>query len=207
MEYLSKKKIRPYREQFNEIVNKLKEKLGSGWSFQYYLVGSARRNMVFDGNEGFDLDYHFKLNYWPAELSDEDIKREFRIKLDDIVPYYDLSYCEDSTHVLTTKYIEGTKIIYSYDIAIIKEEVKSQILKNEKDNSSNGPYHFVDIPNSSDFISRYKLVTGPDMWNDLRKNYKEKKESQIIIRKDDRILSFSLFISSVNEILQKYRKI
>lgn len=32
-----------------------------------------------DKHEGFDFYYYFKLMYWPAKLSDEEIKHEFRV--------------------------------------------------------------------------------------------------------------------------------
>jgi len=207
MEYLFRGYIRQYREQFDKIIQDVKIKMGSEWTFNYYLVGSARRNLVLDSNEGFDLDYHLELHKYPQSMSHKDIKMEFKDAFDKVVPNYELRPCEDSTHVLTTKHFEGDQLKYSYDIAIIRNEAMAQILKNEKANNGNGPYHFVDIPNGSNFHDRYSQIKGSKMWNDLRDNYKIKKETQHKDKKEFRCLSFSLLISSVNEILQKYGKI
>ncbi len=206
MEYLSRAFIRQYREEFDEIVEDLKVELGNEWSFHHYLVGSARRNLVLDSSEGFDLDYHFRMNQWPRGLTDKEIKFKIMDALDNVTPNK-LSYCEDSTHVITTKCVEGNKKIYSYDIGLIKEGVNTQILKNEKRNDGDGPYHYVDVSESGDFNERYKLVSGAEMWNDLREIYKGKKIEQHAIKKEVRPLSFSLLISAVNEVLQKYKLI
>ena len=206
MEYLSKSFIRQYREEFNEIVEDLKNELGNEWSFHHYLVGSARRNLVLDSNEGFDLDYHFRMNNWPDGLTDKEVKYRMMDALDNVTPD-NLSYCEDSTHVITTKNVEGSSKIYSYDIALIYEGINTQILKNEKQNDGDGPYHYVDVPDSGDFHEKYKMITGAEMWNDLRDIYKDKKIEQHAIQKDFRPLSFSLLISTIHEVLQMHNLI
>jgi len=203
MEYLSKRVIKNYKIEFFDLVEDLRKDLGDNWEFHHYLVGSARRNMVLDSNEGFDLDFHLMLTKWPAELSDEEIKKEIMKSIDNVKPDH-LSNSKDSTHVITLKCVQDDKLVYSYDIAIIHKEIKSQILKNEKQNDSNGPYHFVDIPDSSAFFVKYRMIRGPQMWQDLRDIYKTKKEEQHLVKKEDRIYSFALLQSATNEVLQKY---
>ena len=201
MEYLSKNETKVNRQEFKKIFDKLSKNLGDNWSINYRLVGSAKRNLVLVGNEGYDLDYHIYLQKSPT-LCDQDIKMKFKSELDNIVKTYYLTPCEDSTHVLTTKKLEGTKLIYAYDVAIMRKNKNDEylILKNEKtDNNGNGPYHFVEVPKASDFANKYNMISGVEQWRKLRSIYKEKKESQQNLSKDLRKHSFSLLIEAVNE--------
>ena len=201
MEYLSKNATKVNRQEFKKIFDKLSKNLGDNWSINYRLVGSAKRNLVLVGNEGYDLDYHIYLQKSPS-LSDHDIKVKFKTELDKIVKTYNLTPCEDSTHVLTTKKLDGTKLIYAYDVAIMRKNKNDEylILKNEKtDNNGNGPYHFVEVPKASDFANKYNTISGTEQWKKLRSIYKRKKESQQNLSKDLRKHSFSLLIEAVNE--------
>ncbi|MBU1093235.1 MAG: hypothetical protein KKH01_02100 [Firmicutes bacterium] len=201
MEYLSKNETKVNRQEFKNFFDKLTKKLGNEWSISYRLVGSAKRNLVLVGNEGYDLDYHIYLQKSP-NLSDKDIKLKFKSELDNIIETYNLTPCEDSTHVLTTKRLENKKLIYAYDVAIMRKNKNDEylILKNEKtDNNGNGPYHFVEVPKASDFANKYNMISGVEQWKKLRSIYKGKRESQQSLSKDLRKHSFSLLIEAVNE--------
>ena len=153
MEYLSKQDTKVNRQEFKKIFDELTQILGKDWSISYKLVGSAKRNLVLVGNEGYDLDYHIYLQKSPV-LSDKETKQKFKKELDSIVKSYSLTPCEDSTHVLTSKKLNGTMLVYAYDVAIMKKNKNNEylILKNEKtENNGNGPYHFVEVPKASDF--------------------------------------------------------
>lgn len=206
MDYLGKKNLKPYKEEIKKIIEDLKKELGNDWSFQYYLVGSGRRNMVVESNEGFDLDYHILLNKHPIALKAEDIKMVFMDTLNKITPSH-LSNSKDSTHVITIKCIEGGKLKYSYDLAIMKKGEYSEILKNEKEDGSNGPYHFVQVPDSNHFIEKFTQIKGSEMWESLRLIYLGKKEKQHETNKDNRIYSFALLQEATNDVLQKFNLI
>ncbi len=201
MEYLSRKKTGENRTEFKNIFDQLNDAVGDDWSLTYKLVGSARRNLVLVGNEGYDLDYHIYLVKHP-KMDAKETKEVFKSEIDKIVFNMNLTACEDSTHVLTTKRLEGDKLIYSYDIAIMQKSKKDEylILKNDKANNGNGPYHYVEVPKASEFAEKYNQISGNEQWKLLRKKYKAKKESQQNLSKDKRIHSFSLLIETVNEL-------
>lgn len=205
MEYLGKRKLQPYKDEISQIIQDLQDELGNEWYFYYYLVGSGRRNMVLESNEGFDLDYHLMLKKWTGGLDAKGIKMEMMRALDEVTPGH-LSNSKDSTHVITIKCIETGKLKYSYDLAIMEKNESSVILKNEKHDGTNGPYHFVQVPNSSSFFEKFSMIIGPEMWRDLRDRYKEYKIKQHEVKKEDRIYSFSLLQSATNDVLQKYNK-
>jgi Nucleotidyltransferase domain. len=217
MEYIAKKdKIKQVaRELFEKrIIKKVREYLKNDfgkrkWIFEVFLVGSAKRNLILVGNEGFDLDYQLIFNKMPADYKENAKKTKLKFK-----EYFDnafkelkldLTNCEDSTHVLTTKKLdEKRKVTYSYDIAILRYNEKQNycILKNEK-RGKNDDYHYIELSNCEKFNERYKLISTSKKWKQLRKVYKSMKEEVQNLCKDDRPHSFSLLGEAVNEVLQK----
>ncbi|MBU1020524.1 MAG: hypothetical protein KJ847_04860, partial [Firmicutes bacterium] len=75
------------------------------------------------------------------------------------------------------------------------------ILKNEKQNNVNGPYHFVQVPQAVGFIEKYKKINTEEKRNLLKDKYKGKKEEQQSFSKKDRKHSFSLLLEAINEVL------
>lgn len=218
MEYLHKKDKRKKaaREDFEkEILPRVRQYLKQDfgkkkWTFNEFLVGSTKRNLVLVGNEGFDLDYQLRFSRMPEEYLNNaketkglfrryfnKAKKELGLKLTD---------CEDSTHVLTMKNIVNKKVEYSYDIAILRLDSVGQyiILKNEKQEKEDD-YHYVQLPDCEDFTERYKKVRASEAWTLLRDKYKEKKEKYQTTKKDDRPASFSLLGQAVNEVIQELK--
>lgn len=219
MEYLKKKdeKKKLARENFEKrLIVKVRKYLRADfgkkkWTFNVFLVGSARLNLILVGNEGFDLDYQLRFEKMPKEYQ-EDAKKTKKLFSD----YFDkanqelglgLKNCEDSTHVLTMKKIINELIDYSYDIAILRLDEIGQyiILKNEKKKQPDD-YHYVQLADCNDFNKKYKKINNPAKWDSLREKYKIKKEKYQNVNKDDRPHSFSLLGQAVNEVLQEYEK-
>lgn len=217
MEYLKKKdeKKKLARDNFEKgLIVKVRKYLRADfgkkkWTFNVFLVGSAKRNLVLLGNEGFDLDYQLRFEKMPEEYQ-KDAKKTKKLFSD----YFDkanqelglgLKNCEDSTHVLTMKNILNGQIDYSYDIAILRLNENNQyiILKNEK-NHQPDDYHYVQLDNCEDFNIKYRQINNAEKWNALREKYKIKKEKYQGESKDNRPHSFSLLGEAVNEVLQEY---
>ncbi|MDE6240794.1 MAG: hypothetical protein K2M08_00045 [Anaeroplasmataceae bacterium] len=218
MKYIAKKDPtkREARDIFeNKILKKVREYIRrdfgkNQWIFDVFLVGSAKRNLILVGNEGFDLDYQLRFNKMPSEYRKkaQETKLKFKEYFDKAFEELglDLSNCEDSTHVLTTKKLDfNGQIIYSYDIAILRYNSNNEytILKNEKKGKGEEDYHYIPLSNSKNFNNKYKKINSSKKWNLLRKIYKSKKEAVQSLRKDDRPHSFSLLVEAVNEVLQK----
>lgn len=216
MEYIAKKdptKCKA-RELFEKkIIKKIREYLKRDfgrkkWMFDVFLVGSAKRNLILVGNEGFDLDYQLRFSKIPLDYLNNAKKTKLKFK-----EYFDkafkelgldLTNCEDSTHVITTKKLNSNrKVVYSYDIAILRYNSNNDyiILKNEKAGKEND-YHYIELSNCEDFNKRYKQINSSEKWKLLRKIYKLKKEAVQNKCKDIRPHSFSLLGEAVNEVLQ-----
>ncbi len=218
MEYISKKDEtkKQARVDFeNKLLPKVREYLNKNfgkkkWTFNSFIVGSAKRNLILLGNEGFDIDYQLKFFKIPKEYLNDAKKTKNKLR-----EYFDkandelglgLTYCEDSTHVLTMKKLDGDKIIYSYDIAILRLNNNEDyiILKNEKQGKDDD-YHYVELSDCESFNEKYKKVKTPKAWDLLRKKYKAKKEEFQNTNKDERPASFSLLGQTVNEVIQELR--
>ena len=218
MEYLKKKdeKKKSARENFEKgLIMKVREYLRADfgkkkWTFNVFLVGSAKRNLVLLGNEGFDLDYQLRFEKMPEEYKDnakstKELFTKYFNKANKELGL-ELKNCEDSTHVLTMKKIVDGKIDYSYDIAVLRLNENNQyiILKNEKRHKPDD-YHYVQLDNCVDFNKKYRQINNAEKWNALREKYKRKKEKCQQVGKDDRPHSFSLLGETVNEVLQEYK--
>lgn len=218
MEYIAKKD--PTKREARDIFEKkilrkvreyIKREFGKNqWIFDVFLVGSAKRNLILVGNDGFDLDYQLRFNKMPSKYRKkaQETKLKFKKYFEDAFKELglDLSNCEDSTHVLTTKRLDPNgHVIYSYDIAILRYNSNNEytILKNEKKGKGEEDYHYIPLSNSKNFNNKYKKINSSKKWNLLRKIYKSKKEAVQNLRKDDRPHSFSLLVEAVNEVLQK----
>lgn len=218
MEYLSKKDEtkKQAREDFeNKLLPKVREYLQRDfgkkkWTFNWFIVGSAKRNLILVGNEGFDIDYQLKFFKIPKDYLG-DAKRTKNLFRE----YFDmangelglgLTCCEDSTHVLTMKKLVDSQVKYSYDIAILRLNKDNDyiILKNEKKGEDND-YHYVELPDCKGFNERYKKIRTAKAWSLLRDKYKEKKEKYQNTNKDERPASFSLLGQAVNEVIQELK--
>ena len=214
MEYITRKDTMKAlaRQDFERrILPKVREYLRNDfgkkkWIFNEFLVGSTKRNLVLIGNEGFDMDYQLRF-----ELIPETYIKDAKAMKDLFRKYFNkaikemglnLTDCEDSTHVLTIKKITNQKVVYSYDIAILRMDSNGQyiILKNEKRRQKED-YHYVQLPNCKDFNEKYRKVRTAKAWALLRKRYKEKKEKYEHMSRDERPASFSLLGQAVNEVL------
>lgn len=197
MEYVPKKDLKPKKDLFNESIKFVRDNL-KDYSFSYRLVGSAKRNLVLNHhNKGFDLDYQIIFYYSIQGQDLKTIKTDFMNTFDDFFVPRGYEHAEDSTSAITIKYLEGEKIDHSYDIVLISPEDAGLHIIKYKDDGKKELY-LAQIKNSNTFNANYKKIKGNDMWADLRKTYKQKKEKNCQEKK-----SFSLLIESVNEVLQR----
>ena len=202
--YISKQTIK--QTQCKQIFDKAfkqvqKDAKAEGLTFSCNLVGSAKRNMILENeNEGFDCDYQLFLQKNKKRLSPSRIK-ELLIKLFDKYFPSDFEYCEDSTTAITTKKknSNGT-ILFRYDIVILdcNQETPSIIKRN------NSGHTWCQLPKERNYPSNLAEIEGPEMWNELRELYREKKDMQFHNKGYQGRKSFQILNEAINEILQQY---
>ena len=202
--YVSKNDIKPLMQAFDLMLSYVRrDAKARGLTFTCDLVGSAKRNLVVaHPTKGIDCDYQLHLQSNKNELDAEQIKKIFCTLFDKYRPQ-GFSYCEDSTSSLTMKMKDKQhcKILCSFDIVLLRNlgGVPEIIRRN-----TDGKYVWNKLRYMSDFQERFSLITGNEMWNELKERYYKKKVKQMNGNDDKK--SFQLLNEAVNEVLQVYAK-
>ncbi len=201
MEYVKKKEVKPYRKEFSEKIELVREEVREeGITFTYVLVGSAKRNLVVrHHNKGFDCDYRIEIKKNKEDIKAKEMKEIFMRAFDKAFEDTEFKPCENSTSAITIKKVDknDSKIIFGYDIVIVKvKDDDFEILRNLKD----GTYKFEKLPESKNHMEKVKDIKGKDMWKDVRDIYLEKKEKNENAEEPKK--SFQLFVETINEVLQ-----
>lgn len=207
--YVARKSAAPLKAELIEIINQVQDLVREKFTFQYTFVGSSSRNMItYDRNSniGFDFDVNIEVNDDEENYSASEIKNTIRLALDRITPRYGYSYCEDSTRVLTIKFIDysHSRIVHSCDFAIVNNygNGKQQYIRYNKDTQTytweEQSKGYLYLPEKIDWLKKKKL------WNDFLDYYIEKKNKNMDSDKHSR----AIFAESVNEMCQKngYKK-
>ena len=204
--YISKQTIK--QTQCKQIFDKAfkqvqKDAKAEGLTFSCNLVGSAKRNMILENkNEGFDCDYQLFLQKNKKDLTPSEIKR-LLIQLFDrhLSKNNGFTNCEDSTTAITKKRkLPNGKILFRYDIVILNcnQAVPSIIKRN------NNGHTWCQLPQERNYPLNLEKIEGPEMWNDLRERYREKKNMQFHNQGYQKRKSFQILNEAINEILQQY---
>ncbi len=204
--FVSRDEIKEYTDIFNKefrtIQKELKKK--KGLTFSYKLVGSAKRRLVIrHHNKGFDCDYQLFLQRNKQNLSPKEIKQLLIDEFDKRMPKHGFDKCENKTKAIKIKkkVTKENKIIFSYDIVIMKDcYITPKIIQESEPDT----YVWNDVSDYSTWAEDYGKIKGANMWDDLRNRYYDKK-----IQKDngtnyvDR-KSFQILHEAVKETLQKF---
>ncbi len=203
-QYVLKKDYSPILNELHKIIHEVQNVVQNKFSFEYFIVGSADKNMITcdrKSNIGFDFDIDIYVHNDDENYTPKEIRTILRQAMDKIAPKYGYDYCEDSTRVLTIKKknTKQAKILHSCDFAIVYNRKDGQlyIRYNKKHHSYSWEFQgcgFESLPDKIEWIKENNL------WNDLRKYYLDKKNYNI----DDNKHSRSLFAEAVHEIYQKY---
>ena len=127
-QYVTKKQLTSAKNDLIQIIHSVQNQVRQDFTFQFYFVGSIKRNMVtYDvkSNVGFDLDVDIHVNDDECRFSAKEIKTKIKLALDKVAYQYGYDYVEDSTRVLTIKVKDrkNSKIIYSCDFAIVNDYI------------------------------------------------------------------------------------
>lgn len=204
--YISKQTIK--QTQCKQIFDKAfkqvqKDAKAEGLTFSCNLVGSAKRNMILENkNEGFDCDYQLFLQKNKKGLSPSKIKNLLMQLFDKYLSKNNgFTCCEDSTTAITKKRKNTNgKILFQYDIVILdcNQKIPSIIKRN------NSGHTWCQLSKERNYPSNLAEIEGPEMWNELRELYREKKDMQFHNKGYHGRKSFQILNEAINEILQQY---
>lgn len=207
MGYMTKNEIQKWHKKFLDWIEHIRTEIrGNGITFDCRLVGSAKRHLVIHHhNKGFDLDFQIILHKNKKALSEEKIKGLFMNLLNHLVVEEGFEYCKDSTSAITIKMIdtEKSKIITGYDVVLLKRKTvdgveNTEILRHYKDTKPE-VWTFERLPDMTNAGEQFRKIQGPEMWQDLRQRYYNKKIKDTSGKK-----SFQLLHEAVNETLKQF---
>lgn len=201
-EYVSKSVARPYREEFEQIILELQNRLRSKFTFQKRFIGSSSRNMItFDSktNKGFDFDVNFEMNETSDEYNSDVIYKMIFGGLQSIASKKGFKIVQ-GTRVITLKKVNTvkSKIEYSCDIAIVYNYEEDGYCGQQyiRFNKKHRSFAWADQPSPFLLENMVDEIRQNGMWNEVRKLYLYKKNTNTDSHKKSR----SLYAEAVKEI-------
>ena len=204
-EYVTRNEALPVKKELIKIINQVQDLVREHFTFNFYFIGSTDRNMITQdirSNIGFDFDVNIEVNDDEENYQPGEIRKIIRLALDQVARKYGYVYTEDSTRVLTTKFVDkkNSRIKHSCDFAIVNNcnDGRQQYIRfNKSTNSYSWEYQpkgFIGLETKADWLKKNGY------WQDVRDYYIEKKNNNTNPDKKSR----SLYAETINEIYQRY---
>ena len=200
VQFVTRSELAPYKELFIDVFHDIQRicRKEHGLTFNFNLVGSAKRNMVVrHHNKGFDLDYQLFLQKNKQDLSEKEIKT-ILIKLFRKYFPQDFNRCEDSTSAITIKKVFKDKIEIGYDIVILKFTGNICEIIRRKGQE----YFWNELPDTKNYLVNLKRIRGP-LWSRLKNVYGQKVVQKHYGQKYQDKKSFQILNEAINEVLRK----
>lgn len=206
--YVSTKQLSHVKKELIQIIKSVQDEVRQYFTFQFYFVGSVKRNMVtydIKSNKGFDFDVDIYVNDDECRFSAKEIKTIIRLALNKVAYRYGYDDAEDSTRVITIKVKdrENSKILHSCDFAIVNDyiddgnERQEYIHFNKKQKS----YSWQEQPQGFYLLEeKVEWIKGYGYWQDVLDLYLYKKNYNNNPHKHSR----SIYAETIHEICQRY---
>lgn len=207
--YVTRKQLSPVKKELIRIIHLVQNLLHDDFTFQYYFIGSSKRNLVtYDAGTdiGYDFDVNIQVNSTSENLTAKEIKMKIKNALDKVAIHFGYDYAEDSTRVLTIKFKDkaNSRIIHSCDFAIVNDyidedgyEGQQYIHFNKKQNK-----YFWAEQSKGYYLLEEKAdwIKDNGYWQEVRTLYLDKKNHN----NDQHKHSRSIYAETVHEICQRY---
>lgn len=199
VQFVTRSELAPYKKLFVDVFHDVQKicRKEYGLTFNFNLVGSAKRNMVIrHHNKGFDLDYQLFLQKNSKNLSAKQIKN-ILIKLFKNYFPWDYKRYEDSTSAITVKKVLKDKIEIGYDIVILKSTGNiCEIIRRQGQE-----YFWNELPDTKNYIDNLNKIKGP-LWVKLKNVYGQKIVQKHNGQKYKDKKSFQILNEAINEVLR-----
>ena len=208
-DYVPKKETAPVRKEIEDIIHDVQKRLRKdGLTFMYFIVGSAKRNMITcdrNTNIGYDFDYNIEVNksssYTPAEL-----RTVLSTAFKESAAKHGYLGFENSSRVFTIKKYDNGGLLrsgidHSCDFAVVRKTSDRSDGWDEYidfDKYSNR-YCWARQPEGYGLETKINKIKEKDRWNDVKDLYLKKKN----INTDSNKKSRSLFAETINEIYRR----
>lgn len=208
-QYVNLKQLSSAKKELIQIINSVQDDVRQCFAFQFYFVGSVKRNMLtYDvkSNIGFDFDVDIHVNDDDCKYSAKEIKTQIMSALNKVAHCYGYDNAEDSTRVITIKVKDrkNSKILHSCDFAIVNDYIDDE--DNERQeyihfNKKQKIYSWEEQPHGF-YLLDEKVEWSKDCgyWQDVRDLYLYKKNNNHDPHKHSR----SIYAETIHEICQRY---
>lgn len=187
----------------NALMGKLISKLAKkGVNANFFLIGSGAKNLVTqNGKQPFDLDYNVMIITTSIPL--ERLKDEVRSSFNEVLAFYDLPDCSDSTSSLATKLIsisDYSNARFSVDVGILSQNRNGQLQRLIHDKKvAWSRFLWVIAPNSEKIDEKAAKIKAAGYWEDVRQDYLERK-NRYLSENNHEHPSFICYIETVNDV-------
>lgn len=208
-QYVNANQLSPVKKDLIQIIHSVQNEVRQDFTFQFYFVGSVKRNMVtYDvkSNIGFDFDVDIHVNDDKCEFSAKEIKTKVRLALNKVASRFGYGNAEDSTRVLTIKVKDkqNSRILHSCDFAIVNDyidddgnECQEYIHFNKRQNR----YSWQEQPQGFYLLDeKAEWIKECGYWQNVRDLYLDKKN----YNSDQHKHSRSIYAETIHEICQKF---
>lgn len=205
--YATKEELKPVKAELEEIIHRVQDEVRDDFTFSYYYVGSSAKNrnlVTYDPTTqtGFDFDVNIDVNDDEEDYSPKEIREILSEAFNRVVRHYGYRNCEDSTSVLTIKFMDSSnpyRIDHSCDFAIVHEgKTRQQYIRfNKKQGTYTWefrPKGFKHLEERAEWLKQHKL------WGEVQKLYLHKKNTNTNPDKHSR----SLYAETINGLYNHY---
>lgn len=208
-QYVTRKQLSLAKNDLIQIIHSVQNRLSKDFTFQFYFVGSTRRNMVTyvaDINVGYDFDVNIHVNSTSDNLTAKEIKMKIKDALDRIVINFGYDYAEDSTRVITIKFKdkENSRILHSCDFAIVNDYIDDDGYEGQQYihfNKKQNKYFWAEQPQGYYLLDeKADWIKANDHWQEVRTLYLDHKNRNNDLHKHSR----SIYAETIHQICQKY---
>lgn len=206
MHYVKNSTVKPYRSFSADKMNQVKQMLKAEYNLDsdFYLVGSGAKNLVTQNEkEPFDLDWNLEVyNLNEPTKNAEWLKNTVMNFLNKILENTPFKNCQDSTAVITSRWVSKEGLEFSFDIAILVRNSVGTFCRMIHDKYLNR-YYWNEVPNSNEVYEKMDKLKENGWWDDIRETYLNKKNMYLKRGDRENHPSFNVFVETINEVWYK----
>lgn len=203
-QYVNNATVQPYRSFCSDKMNQIKQLLYHDYDIvaSFSLIGSGAKNLVTQNEAAsFDLDYNLEIQSHSIEYLDaKKLKTIVMNMLNKILSNQNCPFSDsqDSTAVITSRWIDNKKLRFGFDVAILAKNTNGKFCRMIHD-KQNDRYFWTEVPDSQEVFSKMELLKKNGWWSEIRNLYLRKK-NMYLQRNDKNHPSFVVFVETVNEV-------
>ena len=209
-QFATKKDVQASNKWCRSVLIDVQNLVRDWFTFDFRLIGSGGKHLVtYNEGQPFDLDYNIiiqkdkhSLHDKPAIIKEKFIEAFKAVFSKTITGFNADEYFKinNSTSVITIKYIRYGSLEFSFDVAIMQENENGYLEKIIFDKKNN-VFIWNKVKQSDNLYDKAVQVKQNYDWNKVRNSYLELK-NKCLSNQDD-TQAFSIFVLVINEFYNK----